>query len=81
MSQAFKFAFEDENNEDDVPKDDSESIVEDAPVSRLAPTLHELDDIVRLSHRFRTMYIGLLSLPCIVSISLPYLLSRGCPHS
>ncbi|KAI4089051.1 MAG: hypothetical protein LQ348_005117 [Seirophora lacunosa] len=46
MSQAFKFAFEDENNEDDVPKDDSESIVEDAPVSRLAPTLHELDDIL-----------------------------------
>ncbi|KAL8961045.1 MAG: hypothetical protein Q9193_002347 [Seirophora villosa] len=46
MSQAFKFGFEDENNDDDVPKDDSESIVEDAPVSGLAPTLHELDDIL-----------------------------------
>lgn len=81
MSPAFKFGFEDESTEDDVPKDDSESIVEDAPVSGLAPTLHELDDIVRLSHRFRMICIALLSLPCIVSISLPYLLSRRCPHS
>lgn len=69
MSQTFKFGFEDDNikiddiRENEAPKDADESVLEDAPRSGLLPTLHDLDEIVRLFHGFFARGMGLISLP------------------
>lgn len=68
MSQSFKFGFEDDNvkkddiPENEAPKDAGESVLEDAPGSGLLPTLHDLDEIVRLFQGFFARGMELISL-------------------
>lgn len=57
MSQAFKFSFRDDEDvevddasEGDAPGSDSESTVEGVPSLGIAPDVHDVDGIVRLSH-------------------------------